>query len=315
MDKSILLVDDEPSILRALKRIFHRAGYKVTIANGPEEALVILEDHSFPIVLSDYRMPNKTGGELLIEIKEKYPSTLGLILSGYADLQSVIAALNSGAVYKFLEKPWEEAQLLEEIDQAFSHWRQENILPLRDVRSDEQGKVSSLGDVARASSDLTYGKMSVMESIDHKISTQAHFSLVYLDIRHFRHFNDCLGYQKSDQLLHHIHALLKKQIRADVEFSLMNGAAFVFFVPEVFTEASAFDFIASLLSPFKQLVTFDEREILLTFSAGYSVYPDDGLTAEELVRGSQLAANYSKDRDLMFILSIKKAWMAIVMIW
>ena len=229
MDKSILLVDDEPSILRALKRIFHRAGYKVTIANGPEEALVILEDHSFPIVLSDYRMPNKTGGELLIEIKEKYPSTLGLILSGYADLQSVIAALNSGAVYKFLEKPWEEAQLLEEIDQAFSHWRQENILPLRDVRSDEQGKVSNLGDVARASSDLTYGKMSVMESIDHKISTQAHFSLVYLDIRHFRHFNDCLGYQKSDQLLHHIHALLKKQIRADVEFSLMNGAAFCFF--------------------------------------------------------------------------------------
>lgn len=307
MDKSILLVDDEPSILRALKRIFHRAGYKVTIANGPEEALVILEDHSFPIVLSDYRMPNKTGGELLIEIKEKYPSTLGLILSGYADLQSVIAALNSGAVYKFLEKPWEEAQLLEEIDQAFSHWRQENILPLRDVRSDEQGKVSSLGDVARASSDLTYGKMSVMESIDHKISTQAHFSLVYLDIRHFRHFNDCLGYQKSDQLLHHIHALLKKQIRADVEFSLMNGAAFVFFVPEVFTEASAFDFIASLLSPFKQLVTFDEREILLTFSAGYSVYPDDGLTAEELVRGSQLAANYSKDRGLNVYPQYKKS--------
>ncbi|WP_156473633.1 EAL domain-containing response regulator [Neptuniibacter marinus] len=307
MDKSILLVDDEPSILRALKRIFHRAGYKVTIANGPEEALVILEDHSFPIVLSDYRMPNKTGGELLIEIKEKYPSTLGLILSGYADLQSVIAALNSGAVYKFLEKPWEEAQLLEEIDQAFSHWRQENILPLRDVRSDEQGKVSNLGDVARASSDLTYGKMSVMESIDHKISTQAHFSLVYLDIRHFRHFNDCLGYQKSDQLLHHIHALLKKQIRADVEFSLMNGAAFVFFVPEVFTEASAFDFIASLLSPFKQLVTFDEREILLTFSAGYSVYPDDGLTAEELVRGSQLAANYSKDRGLNVYPQYKKS--------
>ncbi|MDO6512672.1 EAL domain-containing protein [Neptuniibacter sp. 2_MG-2023] len=307
MDKSLLLVDDEPSILRALKRIFHRAGYKVTIANGPEEALAILEDHSFPIVLSDYRMPNKTGGELLIEIKEKYPSTLGLILSGYADLQSVIAALNSGAVYKFLEKPWDEAQLLEEIDQAFEHWRQENILPLDDVSSDELGVVSDLGNVARASSDLIYGKMTVMESIDHKILTQAHFSLVYLDIRHFRHFNDCLGYQKSDQLLHHIHALLKKQIRADVEFSLMNGAAFVFFVPEVFTEASAFDFITSLLSPFKQLITFDERELLLTFSAGYSVYPDDGLTAEALVRGSQLAANYSKDRGLNVYPHYKKS--------
>lgn len=380
MDRSLLLVDDEPSILRALKRIFHRAGYKVSIANGPEEALEILKDKAFPVVLSDYRMPNKNGGELLIEIKEKYPSTLGLILSGYADLQSVIAALNSGAVYKFLEKPWEETQLLEEMDQAFEHWRQEyachindagtisasitmndqgvitdlgegvdlffkdkastlvglaleSALPLlsaNDVKSlalsggvelelpdtkydrvlhvcsrpatDQRWEVSlsfvKLGDVDKAEADLAPAKLSLMDNIEGKILTHSGFSLIYLDIRHFRHFNDCLGYQKSDHLLHHLYALFQVNVSDEIEFSLMNGAAFVFFVPEKFTEQTALTFISSLLSPFKQLINFDDRELMLTFSAGYSVYPEDGDSAEALIRSAQLAANYSKDRGL-----------------
>ena len=102
MNKSLLLVDDETSILRSLKRLFRREGYDVTTADSPERALELFEQEHFPVVLSDYRMPMKTGGELLKEIKSKNPETLGMILSGYADIESVMAALNSGAVHKFL---------------------------------------------------------------------------------------------------------------------------------------------------------------------------------------------------------------------
>lgn len=122
MLKSILLVDDEAAILRALNRLLRRAGFKVFTANSGEEALEVLSQNDIQVVLSDFRMPHMTGGELLLRVKEEHPQIVGLVLSGYADLESVTSILNSGTAYKFLHKPWDDAALITQIEMAFDQW-------------------------------------------------------------------------------------------------------------------------------------------------------------------------------------------------
>ena len=122
MQKKLLLVDDEVAILKALRRLFKRAGFAVQIAESGKEALALMEHEDFHVVMTDFRMPHMTGGELVAEVQARFPDTVCMILSGYADLQSVLLALNSGAVYKFLEKPWDDAALVEEVEQAYLHW-------------------------------------------------------------------------------------------------------------------------------------------------------------------------------------------------
>ncbi len=135
MAKTILLVDDEPAILRALQRTLSRAGYRVLMAEQGEQALSILAAEQVALVLSDFRMPGMNGAELLQQVRLRFPSTIGLILSAYADREALLACLNSGAAWRFLEKPWEDAQLLKDIASALTE---------RDRRQAEQQRTNLL---------------------------------------------------------------------------------------------------------------------------------------------------------------------------
>lgn len=119
MQRTLLIVDDEKSILRALQRIFSRRRMNVIAVDNADDALEVLKHENCQVVLTDFRMPKKNGAQFLIEAKAQDPYLVGMILSGYADLQSVMAALNSGAVHKFIEKPWTESYLVSEVEQAF----------------------------------------------------------------------------------------------------------------------------------------------------------------------------------------------------
>lgn len=118
-DKVLLLVDDEPNILRALTRLLRRDGYRILTADTPEEALVLLAQHPVQVIVSDQRMPSMTGTEFFARVKDLYPKTVRLILSGYTDLKSVTDAINHGAIYRFLTKPWDDEELRDQIAQAF----------------------------------------------------------------------------------------------------------------------------------------------------------------------------------------------------
>jgi len=120
MSKAILLVDDEVAILRALQRVFVRAGYRVFTCESAAAGLSLLAEQPVSLVISDFRMPGMNGSEFLAKVKENYPLTLGVILSGYADREALLASLNSGAAWKFLEKPWDDVQLLKEVEAAMA---------------------------------------------------------------------------------------------------------------------------------------------------------------------------------------------------
>ncbi|MBS4049857.1 MAG: response regulator [Methylomonas sp.] len=134
--RTILLVDDEPNIINALKRTLRRDGYSIFTANGAEDALNLLVEHKIALILSDQRMPKMSGVEFLRKVKELYPKTVRLVLSGYTDLESVTGAINEGAIYKFLTKPWDDELLRKNIREAFEfhEMEQENQRLTRELQ-------------------------------------------------------------------------------------------------------------------------------------------------------------------------------------
>ncbi|MBI2308609.1 MAG: EAL domain-containing protein [Rhodocyclales bacterium] len=119
--RTLLLVDDEENILASLKRLLRRDGYHILTATGGAEALELLVQNDVDVILSDQRMPNMTGVEFLRRVKTLYPATVRMVLSGYTELQSITDAINEGAIYKFLTKPWDDELLRANIEEAFRY--------------------------------------------------------------------------------------------------------------------------------------------------------------------------------------------------
>ncbi|MBI2275817.1 MAG: response regulator [Dechloromonas sp.] len=119
--RTVLLVDDEENMISSLKRLLRREGYCILAAGGGAEGLEILAKHRVDVIVSDQRMPQMTGVEFLRRVKTLYPDTVRIVLSGYTELQSITDAINEGAIYKFLTKPWDDEQLRANIQEAFHH--------------------------------------------------------------------------------------------------------------------------------------------------------------------------------------------------
>jgi len=119
--RTLLLVDDEPSILSSLRRILRNDGYHILTAESGEQALELMASHKVQVLLSDQRMPGMTGTELLRRACIITPDTVRMILSGYTDLKTVTEAVNEGFIYKFLTKPWDADELRANIREAFQH--------------------------------------------------------------------------------------------------------------------------------------------------------------------------------------------------
>jgi len=108
---ALLFVDDEPGVLKSLKRVFNEENYIIHTASNGNEALELLDKGKIHLIVSDHRMPGMTGAQLLRLIKQRWPEIIRIMLTGYADVQSIMGAVNEGAVYKFITKPWNDEDL------------------------------------------------------------------------------------------------------------------------------------------------------------------------------------------------------------
>lgn len=133
MGKNILFVDDEKQILRALRRLFHRTEHNIMLANSGEEALKILRENPVDMVISDMRMPIMDGHELLSRVKESYPETIRIALSGYTDKVTVLSALDKNLAKIYLFKPWNNEKILSVIKGLFEFEEQLKDRNLLDI--------------------------------------------------------------------------------------------------------------------------------------------------------------------------------------
>ena len=136
----ILIVDDEENVLNALKRLFRKEPYEILTAISGEEGLKILDDHQADLIISDLKMPEMNGIEFLKRAKEKNSVPLRIMLTGHADLKSIIEAIDHGEIYRFLLKPWDDEELKMTIRQALDYYHlwKENRALVRTVQKQSE---------------------------------------------------------------------------------------------------------------------------------------------------------------------------------
>ena len=108
---TLLFVDDEEGVLAAMRRIFIEENYEILTASSGEKAISLLERQPVHLLLTDHRMPGMSGADLLKIVRERWPETIRIMLTGYADVNSIMGAVKDGAVYKFITKPWNDEDL------------------------------------------------------------------------------------------------------------------------------------------------------------------------------------------------------------
>lgn len=118
---TILYVDDEENNLFSFKATF-RIKYNVLTALSGDGALAVLEKNLVHIIVTDQRMPEMTGVEFLEKVLEKYPDPMRILLTGYADMDAVVDAVNKGKIFHYLAKPWDEDELDLTIQSAYAKY-------------------------------------------------------------------------------------------------------------------------------------------------------------------------------------------------
>ena len=146
MEKHLLIVDDEPAIVSALKRLLRKCDFSIRTANSADEALKAMEEFPAAVILSDYQMPKVNGLQLLTAVADRWPATIRLILTGSNDSEEVF---KGDVVHHVLEKPWSSSHLIETLDQVFA-----------------SGKVGLSGAGAQATPANDHSDLSAISSID-----------------------------------------------------------------------------------------------------------------------------------------------------
>ena len=117
----LLLVDDEDNVRKALKRVFRKEPYEVEDASSAREGMEKLSEKPFDIIISDYKMPHINGLEFLKWVRDYYPDTIRIMLTGQADMDTAVRAINEGEIYRFFTKPWDDQDLRISIRIASEH--------------------------------------------------------------------------------------------------------------------------------------------------------------------------------------------------
>ena len=152
---TLLLVDDEPNILKSLQRLFRSENYIIYTAENGVAGLALLQQQAIDLIISDMRMPQMNGAEFLALAAELCPDTIRILLTGFADIESTIAAVNKGKIYSYLNKPWEDnelkihianaleqKQMREERQQLFEIINQQNA-QLKDLNAQLEDKIEA----------------------------------------------------------------------------------------------------------------------------------------------------------------------------
>ncbi len=162
---TILVVDDEAMVLNALRRILTSSEWDLLTADSGARALEIMARQPIALIISDQRMPQMSGLELLNKVKSSYPDTVRIVLTGYAEMEIVVKAINQGEVYRFFTKPSNNAELLETIREVLQR------------QQESRYQISSFSDqLSRANLETVMALAEAIELKDHY--TKGHCSRV-----------------------------------------------------------------------------------------------------------------------------------------
>jgi len=291
----ILVVDDEPSLRIILSQVLADDGHEVTVASNGEEALELFRQQPFPLVFTDIVMGQMNGLELLRQIKELAPDTQVIIITSHASLDTAITALRSGA-YDYLVKPFEELEVISNV--AF---RAIDRLRLVEENSRLLGQLTEKNDQLLAA-NMALKELAVRDGLtglyNHRYFQEAltvevlrcrrhsrGFSILFLDVDNFKHYNDTNGHPEGDRALRSIGEMIGKHLRASDILARYGGEEFVAILPE-----SSLDVACNLGERIRQMIEdhpfpgeASQPQGKLTISLGVATYRDDGEDGSSLM--------------------------------
>ena len=335
-----LVVDDEVDNLDLLKRVL-RKDYHVYSAVSGQEALKLMEEHDFFLILTDQRMPNMLGTEFLKESLKRDPTAIRILITGYSDIESVIDAINKGSLHRYIMKPWNQDELKREIEfaielQKLSLENQNLVKSLREANKrleeqeqllkkdlDERSKQllainDELRKLNRRLEGLTlqdgltglYNHRAFQQRLREELSragrAKSPVSLIFLDVDHFKNFNDKNGHPAGDELLKTLAGILTGdsrkagdpswKARASDIVARYGGEEFALILPDTPKEGGKIK--AERIRKSVEALEFPNMDKQptgrVTISIGVSTFPDDTTDAQTLIDRADQAMYFAK---------------------
>lgn len=261
LETAILCVDDEPIVTESLRSLFYKSLKEVTVievAHSAEEAMEVIEEFiddgiELQVVICDYIMPGTKGDELLIKIHNKLPKVKKIMLTGQSDIEGIRQAINEAQLYRFLEKPWSNDDMILTIQSALTAYDQETRLEkqnrqLKMLNQELEAKVRErTRELEQKNLELerlaTFDQLTGLVNrtkLDEVLRAELIRSnrygnalgLIMLDIDHFKKVNDTHGHQVGDKVLQLFAEQLRHGVRhADVP-GRWGGEEFLIICPE-----------------------------------------------------------------------------------
>jgi len=284
----ILVVDDEPSLRIILSQVLADDGHDVAVASSGEEALEMFRNEPFPLVFTDIVMGQMNGLDLLRQIKEIAPDTQVIIITSHASLDTAITALRSGA-YDYLVKPFDELEVISNVAfRAIDRLRlgEENACLLEQLKDkNDQLLAANMALKELAVRDgLTglYNHRYFQEALTVEVlRCRRHnrgFSVLFLDVDNFKHYNDTNGHPEGDRALRSIGEMISKHLRASDILARYGGEEFVAILPESNLEVATTlgERIRQMIEEYPFPGETSQPLGKLTISLGVATYRDDG---------------------------------------
>jgi diguanylate cyclase len=331
---SVLVVDDEPYILATLSTLLKTADYEVLTAGSGEAAQRIFSDHTIDIILSDQKMPRMHGIELLEWVRLNHPKTMRLLMTGYAELENAVDAINRGQVFRYVFKPWKTEQLEEtlaaaahncllerrhdelmgELQKMNEELEQRVALRTRELNEamhDLEQKNKMLEKLALTDPLTALPNRRAMDRLaERELRRRERFpspmAIGIIDVDHFKSINDRFLLPGGDKVLVDLARVLQASVR-NVDFvGRIGGEEFMVIAPETNLEGAAV--LAERIRSTVEGTTFSfqEQVIPVRVSIGFAVAePQDHADFDTMKHQASLALSEAKksgrNRSFFFV--------------
>lgn len=293
----VLLVEDNPVSLKLLEKTLRKASYEVTTVSDGREALDLFNDTFFPIIVTDWVMPEIDGLELCRAIRTNANASgyvYIIILTGKDAKDNIIEGLEAGAD-DYLTKPFNQSELIARLNTADRILELERSL----LTANEKIKILSVTDPLTRCYNRGYLTDHLSQEIKRARRYRSNLALVLCDIDYFKKVNDVYGHQAGDQVLKEFVECIKKQIRQDIDWvARYGGEEFLVVLPE--TSLSDACIVAERLrrSISERSIITKENVIQITASFGVSGFdsesPDRNVSMEEMINAADRYLYQSK---------------------
>lgn len=285
---AILYVDDEPSNLTAFMAAFRRQ-YNVFVANSAAEALEILRKEKIQVIVTDQRMPEMTGVQFLEAVIPEFPNPVRMILTGFTDLEAIIKAINTGHVYRYITKPWEQRDLKLILDSAVNLYSLEQ--KNRELIEKLQHSVIEQQRIMKLFQKYVPERV-VQEALssDHAESSIIHgeyriVSVMFVDIRGFTTIAESLEPNETVELLNDYFSLMGQCVKANkgsVNMFIGDGILAVFGAPMSYIDNASNAVFCALA----MLKAVDELNAKYAKKIGREIAIGIGINTGEVVAGN-----------------------------